>query len=62
VLKDTTRKLKNSECSSIIAFENLFRIVTLYVFSKYLEFLDLCDHVNSLMAIIHLDHLFASHK
>jgi hypothetical protein len=30
-------------------------------FSKYLEFLSLYDHVNSLMAIVHFDCLLASH-
>jgi hypothetical protein len=31
-------------------------------FSKYLEFLGLCDHVYSLMAIVHLDCLLSIHK
>jgi hypothetical protein len=30
-------------------------------FSKYLEFLGLYDHVNSLMAIVYFDCLLASH-
>jgi hypothetical protein len=51
MLKDTTWKLKTSEFSSIIGFENPSRIASLCGFLKYLEFLSLCDHVNSLMAI-----------
>jgi hypothetical protein len=30
-------------------------------FSKYLEFLDLCDHIDSLMTIVHFNCLLASH-
>jgi hypothetical protein len=39
VLKDTTWKLKTSECSSIIAFENLSRIVSLCGFQNSWSFL-----------------------
>jgi hypothetical protein len=52
--------LKTSECSSVIAFENLSRIVSLCDFQKYLEFLGLCDHIDSLMAIVHLDCVLAT--
>jgi hypothetical protein len=61
MLKDTTWKLKTSECSSVIAFENSSRIVSLCGFQKDLEFLGLCDHINSLMAIVHFDCVLASH-
>jgi hypothetical protein len=61
MLKDTTGKLKISECSRVIAFKNLSRIVSLCGFSKYLKFLRLFDHVNSIMAIVHFDCLLASH-
>jgi hypothetical protein len=61
MLKDTTWKLKTSECSSVIAFKNLSRIVNLCDFQNNLKFLGLYDHVNSLMAIVHLDFLLPSH-
>jgi hypothetical protein len=61
MLKDIACMLKTSEWSSVIAFENLSRIVSLYGFKKYLEFLGLCDHIDSLMAIVHFDCLLASH-
>jgi hypothetical protein len=61
MLKDIACKLKTSKCSSVIAFENLSRIFSLYGFQKYLEFLGLCDHIDSLMAIVHFDCLSASH-
>jgi hypothetical protein len=49
MLKDTTCKLKTAKCSSVIAFENLSKIVSLCGFQKYLEFLGLGYHINSLM-------------
>jgi hypothetical protein len=61
MLKDTTLKLKTFECSSVISFENLSRIISLRGFQKYLVSLGLCDHVNSHMAIVHFDCLLASH-
>jgi hypothetical protein len=53
--------LKTSKCSSVIAFENPSKIGSLCGFSKYLEFLVLCDHANSLMAIVLFDCLLARH-
>jgi hypothetical protein len=38
VLNDTTLKLKTSECSSVIVFKNLSRVVSLYVFHSWLLF------------------------
>jgi hypothetical protein len=61
MLKDTTCRLKTSECSSVIAFEKQYRIVSLCGFQKYLKFLGLCDQIDSLMDIVHFDYLLASH-
>jgi 16S rRNA G966 N2-methylase RsmD len=46
---------------TVIAFENLSRTASLCGFQKSLEFLSLCDHINSLMTIVLLDCLFTSH-
>jgi hypothetical protein len=61
MLKDITWKLKASVCSSIIAFKNPSSIASLCGFLKYLEFLGLCDHVDSHMAIVLFNCLLASH-